>query len=49
MMRVSTITRWSTAVLLGIVASGLPSRASAQDLKTQQVKSEDEGDYGLVL
>jgi hypothetical protein len=49
MMRVSAIRRWSIAVLLGIVASGLASRASAQDLETQQVNSDDEGDHALVL
>jgi hypothetical protein len=49
MMRVSAIRRWSMAVLLGIAASGVASRASAQDLTTQQVNSDDEGDHALVL
>jgi hypothetical protein len=49
MMRVSAIRGWSTAVLLGIVASGLSSSASAQDLTTQQVNSDDEDDHALVF
>jgi hypothetical protein len=49
MMRVSALRRWSMAVLLGIVASGLASSASAQGLKTQPVNSDDEGDHALVF
>ena len=40
---------WCAAVLLGFVASSLPSRASAQDLKPQEISPTDEGDHALVL
>jgi hypothetical protein len=49
MVRVSTLKRYSAAVLLGIVAPSLASRASAQDLKPQEIITHDEGDHALVL
>jgi hypothetical protein len=41
--------RCCAAVLLGLVASSLASSASAQDLETQDVRSQEEGDHALVL
>ena len=49
MARMPAIRRWRLAVLLGIVASSLASNASAQDLKPQEINTQDEGDHALIL
>jgi hypothetical protein len=49
MLRVSAIRRCRAVVLLGLIASIVTSRATAQDLKPQQINTPDDGDHALVL
>jgi hypothetical protein len=49
MLRVSAIRRCRALDLLGLIASIVTSRAAAQDLKPQQINTQDDGDHALVL
>jgi hypothetical protein len=49
MVQLSAVETWCPVLLLGIVASGPASTASAQDPQTHEIHVQEDGDHSLIL